>query len=329
MAHTKNLSAPSARTTNRLIIGSILVLAIGIPLIGALYFLDQYRDPGPTMAERAIQTAEEAVRTTPNSVTSRFALAELYAAQGRQADAITQYDEILKAAPGTAGVLIGRGHAYVALDQLDKAAADFQAVIDAKKDAEMAGVDKQLQTAYYDLGSLELQRGDTAKAVGLLTHAVAINGTDADALYMLGKALTVSGDSKTAIDALRLAISLVPTGWCEPYSALAAAYAAAKDTAGAGYANGMVLSCQGQPDEARTALTAATTGTYALDAWIGLGLLAEGQGDFTAATEAYGKALAIDAKNFAAITGMGRVSAPEPGASSAVDSPAPGASGGE
>lgn len=330
MAHTKHLTAPSRRTTtDRLIIGSLLVLAIGIPLIGVLYFLDQYRDPGPSMAERAIQTAEEAVRTTPNSVTSRFALAELYAAQGRQADAISQYDEILKAAPGTAGVLIGRGHAYVALGQLDAAAADFQAVIDGKQGTEMASVDKQLQTAYYDLASLELGRGNTAKAVDMATHAVAINGTDADALYLLGTALTASGDTKTAIDALRLAISLVPTGWCEPYTALAAAYTKAADTAGAGYANGMVAACQGRPDEARTALTAATTGAFALDAYVGLGLLAEGQGDFAAATAAYDQALAIDPKDFAAITGMGRVSAPEAGASNAIGSPAPGASGGE
>jgi tetratricopeptide (TPR) repeat protein len=328
MHMTRSVKNPSDRTINRLIIGSILVLAVGIPLIGVLYVLDQYRDPGPTMAERAIESAEKAVRETPNSVSARFALAELYATQGRTQDAIAQYDEILKASPGQAAVLIGRGQAYATIGQTDAAAADFQAVIDAKKDSEMASTDRQLATAYYDLGSLELQRGDAKKASDLLTQAVAINTTDADTLYMLGKALIATGDTKTAIEAIRLAVALVPTGWCEPYAELSAAYAAAKDTAGTAYANGMGAMCAGRTDEARTALTDATKGAYALDAYVGLGLLNEGAGDYDAAASAYRSALEKDPQNFAATTGLGRVSAGEPAATSPVDSPAPGASGG-
>jgi tetratricopeptide (TPR) repeat protein len=321
MDMTRSIKDPSDRTFKRLTVAIVMILVIGIPLIGVLYFLDQYRDPGPNMADRAIQSAEEAVRQNPNSVTSRFALAELYATKDRYAEAIDQYDQILKASPGTAGVIIGRGQAYVAMGELDKAAADFQSVIDAKKDLEMAKVDKQLETAYYDLGALELDRGNAAKAVPLLSNAVAINGTDADALYKLGAALTATGDPKLAVDVIRLAVSLVPTGWCEPYGGLADAYTALKDTAGAGYANGMVAMCQGDLAGARTQLTAATSGTYALDAYVGLGLLAEGQGDASAAGAAYRQALEKDPKNFAAITGLGRVSASESAAPAPAASP--------
>lgn len=328
MQMTRSVKNPSDRTINRLIVGTILVLAIGIPLIGVLYFLDQYRDPGPTMAERAIESAEKAVRDTPNSVTSRFALAQLYQTQGRPQDAIAQYDEILKAAPGTAGAIVARGETYVTLKELDKAAADFQAVIDSLKGKEMSNVDRQLQSAYYDLGSLELGRGNAAKAVDPLMRAVAINNTDADALYMLGRALTETGKAPDAVLVLRRATALVPTGWCEPYAALSAAYTAAKDAAGATYANGMNAMCSGQSDTAKTALTAATTGAYAVDAYVGLGLLGEEAGDYTGAAAAYQKALDKDPQNFAATTGLGRVSAGSSAAPTPAVAPTPGASGG-
>ena len=55
-----------------------------------------------------------------------------------------------------------------------------------------------------------------------------------------------------------------------------------------------------------------------LDAFIGLGLLAEEQGDYTAAADAYGKALAKDPQSFAATTGMGRVGWGQPGTRVAV-----------
>ncbi|MEO8557383.1 MAG: tetratricopeptide repeat protein [Actinomycetota bacterium] len=172
---------------------------------------------------------------------------------------------------------------------------------------------------------MELQRGHPKEAAQQLANAVLINRTDADALYLLGKALIESGDAKSGIDALHLAIALVPTGWCDPYAELSTAYTAQKDTAGAAYAGGMVALCEKRYAEAKTQLTTASSGTNALDAFIGLGLLAEEQGDYTAAADAYGKALAKDPASFAATTGMGRVG----GASQVHASPSPSASGGE
>jgi tetratricopeptide (TPR) repeat protein len=307
MQMARTLKTPNDKTLNRLIRGSILVLAIGIPLIAVLYFFDQYRDAGPSLPDRVVQAAEEAVRKNPNSVNVRYALAELYAGRSRFAEAIVQYDEILKVQPNVAGALLGRGRAQVGLGKLDPAAADFQKVIDGAKGGEMAHVDQQLESAYYNLGALELQRGNAKQAVDILTNAIKINRTDADALYLLGTALVQSGDPGTGAEALQSAINLVPTGWCEPYSGLAQAYAALKDTTGAQYANGMVASCQGKPTEAKAQLEPLTAGPYGLKALIGLGLLAEEQGDSAGAADAYTKALAKDPQNFLAVTGLGRV----------------------
>lgn len=309
---------------NRLIVGIVMILVIGIPLVGALYFFDQFRDPGASLADRAVQSAEDAVQKNPNSILPRFALAELYAAKGRFPEAIMQYDEILKAQPDTASVLLGRGRAAVAMGNLDAGAADFQKVIDGATDKEMSDFDQQLEAAYYGLGDVELKRDHPAVAAELLANAVKINRTDADALYLLGAAMIRSGDPKSGIDALRLAIALVPTGWCDPYSQLALAYAAQSDSSHVEYANGMVGLCEKRYAEAQTQLMAASSGTAAVDAFIGLGLLAEEQGDYTAAADAYKKALVADPSNFAATTGISRVT----GATQVHTSPAPSASGG-
>jgi tetratricopeptide (TPR) repeat protein len=297
----------SDRTMNRLIVGTVLVLVIGIALIGALYFADQYRTPGPSLVDRDIQVAEEAVTKNPNLLPARLSLAQSYAKAGRFADAIAQYDQILSAAPDAAAALLGRGSAAIALDRFDAAAADFQKVVDAAKGGEMANVDPQLESAYYSLGVILVKKGQPKEAVIQLANAIQIKQTDADALYLLGTALLQAGEPQRAVTATRQAIALVPIGWCDPYAQLVTAYTSLNDTAGVQYAAGMVAFCQSRPEEAKAQLGPLTSGTYAVDALVGLGLVAEAQNDTAAAVDAYTKVLAKDSTNFAAITGLQRV----------------------
>jgi tetratricopeptide (TPR) repeat protein len=301
------VAAASDRTINRLIVRLSLVLVIGTVLLGVLYFFDQFRTPGPSLIDRDIAVAEQAVTENPNLLTARLALAQAYAKNGRFADAITQYDEILTAAPDAAEALLGRGTAAIALDRLDAAAADFQKIVDAAKDGEMANVDPQLETAYFSLGVIALKQGQPEEAVIQLASAIQIKRTDADALNLLGTAFLQAGEPERAIAATRQAIALVPIGWCEPYAQLEAAYAALNQSAGAQYAAGMAALCQNRPDEAKAKLEPLTSGAYAVDALIGLGLVAETQGDRAAAVGAYTRVLEKDPQNFAATTGLQRV----------------------
>ena len=225
----RRLTAPSDRTTKRLIIGSILVLVIGIPLIAALYLFDQYHTPGPSLVDRDIAVAEEAVTKDPNLLSARLALAQAYTKTGRFADAVTQFDQILSAAPDATGALLGRGSAEIALERFDAAAADFQKVVDAAKGGEMAKADPQLESAYFSLGVIALKQGRAEDAIVHLADAIKIKRTDADALNLLGTALLRAGEPQRAVTATRQAIALVPIGWCEPYSQLATAYTALAD----------------------------------------------------------------------------------------------------
>lgn len=307
--------AASDRTLNRILLGLVVAIVIGVPAIALVYVVDRNVDPGPPVAERAIAAAEEAVRSDPNRLSNRYGLAMAYVAADRQGDAITQFGEILKVEPTHRGALLGRADAYVTLGNLDNAVRDFQALVEATDGGEMAMIDPQREAAFYGLGSIALSQARPADAVAALTEAVKINRTDADALHLLGTALLQTGDTESAIKALRAALALVPAGWCEPYAQLGAAYAAAGNPAGAQYGSGMVALCEQRIQEAEQALTPLIEGPLAIDALIGLALAAEERGDQAAAIDFYSRVYVADSTNFMAVTGLNRLGAPEPATS--------------
>jgi tetratricopeptide (TPR) repeat protein len=307
--------AVSDRTLNRILLGLVAALVIGLPTIALVYVLDRGVDPGLPVAERAIAAGEEAVRSEPNKLSNRLGLALAYEAAGRHTDAITQYTEVLKAEPVHRTALLGRADAYVTVGDLDAAARDFQALVDATEGGEMAVVDPQREAAFYGLGSIALAQGRPADAAVMLANALTINRTDADALNLLGTALIRTGDTDNAITALRAAIALVPTGWCEPYAQLTDAYTADGNTPGAQYGTGMVAMCEKRAAEAVQALTPLIEGPFGMDALIGLGLAAEQTGDREAAIDYYSRAYAADPADFDAVAGLNRLGADAPGSS--------------
>jgi tetratricopeptide (TPR) repeat protein len=261
------LKAPSDRTTTRLIIAAGLVLLVGIPLIALIYVQDQYRPAGPALVDREIQAAEDAVKADPNLLPARLALAQLYTKSGRLTEAVEQYDQVLTLSPDAGSALLGRASVNVALEALDAAAADFQAVVDLADGGEMARFDPQLESAYYGLGVVALRQDRPQDAVVHLADAVNINRTDADALLLLGTALLEAGEPERAVTATEQAIALVPLGWCEPYAQVGSAYSALGDTAGATYGAAMVDFCEGRADAAKAALRTLTAGTHAVMPW--------------------------------------------------------------
>lgn len=294
------------RATDRWIRRLAILLVVGVALTAALYVLDRRVDTGPGLAERTVLAAEAKVRDDPNDVNSRLALGDAYEAAGRYQDAALQYGEILKAVPDSRLGLIGHGRTLFLAGDLAGAKRDLNAIIDVAAAGEMAGADPQLEAAYYYLGAIALQEQDAQNAIDLLGRALRINRTDADALLLVGRAFIQVGDPGDAIAALRKAVALVPVGWCDPYADLERAYSAASDAAGASYAAGMTAVCDKRSDEARRILTPLTSGAFAIDAKVGLGLLAESEADLEAAADWYRQALADDPVNFQASQGLAR-----------------------
>lgn len=314
----RTIKTPDDKTLNRLIIGSVLVLLIGVPLLTVVYLSDRWVDPGPTMVERRIQELETAVRQTPNNVGIRLRLVGAYTAAGRDSDALVQLNEVIKVQPGSKTALLARGDIYHRQGNLDAAARDYQAIADLTKGAEFAPEDTELEAAYTGLGQIALERSKPADAIGPLQSALLIDTANADTLNLLGSAYLGTGSADKAVEVLRKAVAFVPTNWCDPYQSLNQAYTKLGNAPEATWAAAMVAFCQRQPDAAKQQLQALLNGPAATDAYLGLGMIAESQSDPAAAADAYRKVLARDPSNFNAQTGLSRVTAPA--------SPSPGSS---
>ena len=322
MFRVTSLTKMDDRQLSRWIKRIALILVAGTVLFTGFYVFDRWRPATAPIVDRRLSALEQAVRDQPEDIVSRGNLADTYVAKGRYEDALVQYNAILDAGKETELATFGRAAAYMGLLQYDLAAKDYQTVVDIAKEGEMANVDPTLQAAYYGLGTIAMKQGKPAEAVPFLEKALLIKRSDADTLYLIGTAYVATGETDKAEAALRSAVAFVPIGWSEPYTAMAEAFTNAGKTAMAEWAGAMADLTSGKPDLAEPRLLAIAEGDAALDAAIGLGLLYETQGDNASATEWYAKALVISPDNTAARMGMARVG---PGESTLPALPTPGA----
>lgn len=293
------------RTTTRLILVVGVILLVGIPAFVLLYWSDRQVASAPSIADQTIAAAEAEVQANPNDVAARDHLAAAYVAGDRVQDGIAQFGEALKISATDRAALLGRGIVYIKMGQIDLAAADLQKFIDGNSTGEFATTDPQLEQAYYELGIVQLQQGKASAAVDTLQKALAIDAADADALYSLGQALDKTGDPTGAVTVLKMAAAFVPTGWCDPYQELAAAYTALKQADGTAWADGMVAFCQGDLAQAKAALMPLTSGAMKTDALMGLGYVAAAQADNATAVSYFKQVLALDPSNTSATIALG------------------------
>ena len=284
-----------------------LVLVVGTLAFVGFYAFDRFRMPSQPMVDRQIATAEEQVRQTPEDVNARLRLGSLYLGGKRWDDAISQFDQVLGVSAGNRIAILGKGHALYEKGDLDQAASTFQVLVDETKGQEFSPVDTQLEEARYYLGAIALQKNDAQAAIDNFQAALLINASDADALYGLGRAFVAAGQAQQAIDPLRRSVLFVPAGWAEPYVALRDAYTAMNRPSEAAWAGSMAVAASGDKATARAQLETLAKTDPSADVYLGIGLVAETQGDLPAAEAAYQSALDIDANNVAAAEGLGRV----------------------
>jgi len=314
----------SDRALTRLLRGVVVALIIGVPLFGVLYVIDQRAGSGQTLTERQTQAAERQVRASPDSIGLRIQLAEAYRQAHRFDDALKQYDEVLKVDGNHRTALMGRGAVLMAKNDLKGAQETYRKVTSTNTGGEFAGADPQLEEAHYYLGSIATSQNDLKTADTELQAALKIDTTDADAWYLLGTVRLKNGAPDLAAQAFHNALAFVPTGWCEPYQQLALAYGKLDKAAEAEYAGAMTDFCQKKPAEAIRRLTALTSGPAAVDALLGLGMVAESSSDRDEAVRRYQQVLAIDAKNTSALTALSRLGTGSSAGPSAPTSPTAG-----
>jgi tetratricopeptide (TPR) repeat protein len=309
MTTLTHIDGVSERTLRRLLKFGAFALVLLLVAFGVVYFLGQRVDSGPTLAERQVSAAEDAVKASPQNVQNRLKLAATYQAVGRFDDAVAQFDEVLKAVPSNNTALLGLGSVKQQQGDLGAAKAAFTKITSAAKTAEFSSVDPTREAAYYWLGSIALQQNDPDTAMTQLNAALGIDNSDADAWYLLGSAQAKKGADKVAIQSLTRALLFVPTGWCDPYAALGTAYSHLKMADQATYAGAMNDFCNKKPALATQELEGITNGPAAVDAMLGLGLIAESGSDRSGAVSWYQKALKAEPGNPTALTALSRLGA--------------------
>jgi tetratricopeptide (TPR) repeat protein len=302
----RTASASDVRLS-RLLRTGVAVLVVGVLAFIAVYYQDQHVNAGPSLTGRQIAGAEAAVKKAPNNVQTRLQLAAAYLMDKRPDDALTQYDEILKADKANRPALLGRGRVLINKGDLTAASVSYHKITDVAAKGEFAGADPQAQEAHYYLGSIAIKQGKTKIALAELQTALAINAGDSDALYLLGIAEMQAGDTKLAVNAFKRALLFVPTGWCEPYSQLAVAYGKLNLAPQKTYATGMANFCLKKPAEGKAQLKSLLKGPLAVDAMLGLALMAEDESKNPEAASWYKQVLAVDKKNATATAALSRL----------------------
>lgn len=300
----------------RLLDASVYVLAamlvLAIISFAIYYYLDRRVNPGPSLIERETARLEEAVRTQPDSLPARVALARTYELANRYEDAATQYEAVLSLRPENVDALLGAARVQMGLGNDDAALTFLQQVVDLRKGGEFARVDLQLQEAYYYLGEIYLAQQRYPEAIEELKQAVAIDKTDADAWNKLCQAYVESGNNEEAIESCQRAVLLVPD-FTEAYQHLAQAYRGTGQALQARYAAAMVLYSTGEHAQAIAELEAVLEEDPEYwEAYVGLGLAQEAKGHREEAIKAYQRALAGDPDSFLARLGLNRLGGTAP-----------------
>jgi len=293
------------QTLDRLIRTGLKVLAAGIVLAAAVWFLDRPAS-APSLVERQITAGEKAVRSAPSNLGLRLHLAEIYRAANRPENALEQYAAVIKAEPNMTA-LVGRGEVLAAKGDLAAASASFKKTITMVGGQEYAAVNPELESSYYGLGSVMLKQHDPKEAMRELGKALKIEPTDADAWYLMGTAAVEAGAYDKAVHALQQAVLFVPSGWCAPYNELVDAYRDRHLGPQTEYAGAMVELCEKKPAAASRRLERLTAGPVAVDAMVGLGMADEEESRRADAAHWYKKVLAADPGNFFARGGLGRL----------------------
>ncbi len=300
--------------TPRVLIRAIVVVGVLLILVGGAfagyYYWDRYRPRGqPSPLQKAIQEAEQRVRENPSDPDLRLQLAALYFEAGLYERAAEQADQVAKAYPDNDLAWYLAGLSYVRMERKDKALPLLEKFIALREDHPLAGIDTQLQTAYYYVGETYVQRAEYEKAVEPLQGALRITPTDADARYQLAVALQHLNRCEEALEHYHWAVRLVPD-FTEAYQGMAECYELLQKPAYVLYARGMVAFSQ---EDYETALARLQEAAEQLPdfapVWLGLGMTYEAMGNLEDALKALEKAYSLNPEDFTIQHVYGRVQA--------------------
>lgn len=291
-----------------LVLWAALAVIILTVAFAGYYYWDRYIHIGDqSPLERGVGSLEEAVRANPQDPEARLALAQYYLDNGAFDEAASQAQQVLRAFPDNEGALFVQGISHFHSGEIETAVPPLTQFIEIRRQSPMAGTDTALETALYFLGASHNSLSQPALAIPALTEALAINSTDADAMYQLGLAYAQDGQHAAAIEQYQNAIRFVPD-FVEVYENMTTSYEALGQPEQANYARGMAAFSNHDFAKAQGYLESVTAvqPDFA-PAFLGLGLVYEKLGDLPAAQTSLQRALELDPESFLANHSLGRV----------------------
>jgi protein O-GlcNAc transferase len=252
------------------ILGALVVLSLAG--FGTYYYYDRYVHANETVLDHQARQVEDMVKQNPQNPDLRVGAADFYLQTGLIDQAIAQAQEALKIKPDYPGALMILGRAYKQKGDLDAALKNYNRFIELQKDSPMAGLNKNLEAIYYEVGMIYSGQAKYPESADALKKALAIDSTDADAHYTLGMVYQQQKDHANAVKELEQALRFDPM-YGPPYQALAVSYTALGKTQEAAYAQAMVALTQGQYADAAAQLEAILKQSPNLtQAYFGLGV---------------------------------------------------------
>jgi tetratricopeptide (TPR) repeat protein len=286
-----------------------LATIVGLTLAFAgYYYWDRYVHLGDqSPLERGASELEARVRQDPNDPEPRLALAEYYLSNQNYSGAIDQAQQVLANYPDSDRASFTVGLAYALSGQSEMAIKPLERFADLHRKSAMAASDMALEAALYYLGDNYLKLDRPGDAISVLSEALTISPTDADALYLLGQADFANRDPKSALMNYQKAANLVPD-YAEVYVGMAACYTSLNMPEYVDYAQGMQAFATKDYQSAKVRLLAAVEKLPDFaPASLGLGLAYEQLGDLQKAEILLEHAVSLDSTNFVATNALGRI----------------------
>ncbi len=271
-------------------------VAVGLVLIVAAFIVASIFTGGSSKSDPMkdiIAKAEEQVRNDPNSAELRVTVADAYLKAHRVDDALAQYHEALNIDPNREDALLGLGVAEKEKGEFNAAGVALQSVIEMNKGKDNAALNPRLQAAHFYLGQVLREQARYDDAINEFRKALALNRSDADTLFELGKTFALNGNNEDAVQAFDVALAFVPD-FREAYVEVQKLGTAMGDQPRADYARAMLMVLDGKAKDAVPILRqSAEQGGNAHYYW-GLGWALEKTNDKDGAMAAYQKAVDIN-----------------------------------
>lgn len=193
---------------------SVAILAISLVIVLHVTNSDSSRAALSPQEEPAVKAAVKRLRVDSGDSGAAITVADAYIIEGKTRDAEKVLSTAFKRADQLSTpdvpLLAALGSFYLQTHRPMRAEVFFKRIIASRQKGEFNTVDRYMAEAYYQLGAIYAGQGRCKSAVKNFKASLAINSSDADAFYYMGKCQRKLKLYNAALTSLQSAVRLAP-----------------------------------------------------------------------------------------------------------------------